>query len=389
MRIAINVEQLLHRSPGGIGRYTARLASLLPGLFPADEVMAFAARHPRSVLDAAASAIGGLPVHALALPRPVLYDCWHLLGWPPVAGGPGSGGHGKGAVVDLVHAPSLAVPPRSGAALVVTVHDAAPVLFPEAFSARGRWFHHLGLAAAARRADRVITVSQAAAAEIAEHTAIPAERIRVVPNGVDPVAVSADQRARTLTRLDLAGGPPYVLWVGSLEPRKGVGTLVAAMARLARRAGSGEAARARLVLAGYRGWRAEGLVDEADVAALGDRLRRLGPVGEDDLWDLYAGAAVAALPSRHEGFGLPALEAMSQGTPVACSDIPALRELTGGAARLVPPGDVDAWADAIADLLEDEAQRVALGAAGRARSRQFSWETTVRATHQVYEEASR
>lgn len=385
MRIAVNVEQLLQRSPGGIGRYTARLARLLPRLFPHDEVELFAALHQPGRLAQAAAGAACSSIRPLYLPRPVLYEAWHGLGWPRVDRlGPER--------ADVVHAPSLAVPPRGSAGLVVTVHDAAALLYPEAFSAWGRRFHARGLAAAARRADRVITVSQAAADEIAAHSAIDAGRIRVVPNGVDHVEVDPASRAEILGRLDLAGGDPYVLWVGSLEPRKGVGTLVSAMASLARRSESGEprrSPRARLVMAGYPGWLGDRLIEPADRAALGDRLVQVGQVDDAQLWSLYAGAALFAFPSRHEGFGLPVLEAMSQGTPVICSDLPALRETAAGAARLLPPGDPGAWAEAIEDLLGDESQMSKLAAAGRERAGRFSWEATVRATHQVYEDARR
>jgi glycosyltransferase involved in cell wall biosynthesis len=373
LRVALNVEQLLQPSPGGIGRYTARLASLLPALYPEDRLIAFAARHPRAQV-AAVPGLAGVPVRILRLPRPALYDAWHLLRWPPVT---------TGEPVDVVHAPSLAVPPAGRAALVVTVHDAAPLLFPGAYPVRGRWFHHRGLAAAARWADRVITVSEAAADEIAAHTPIGRDRLTVVANGVDPVVVDADRRRRVLAALGLAGRP-YILWVGSLEPRKGAGTLVAAAARLAPHA-LGDA---RLVLAGYPGWLGRGLVDAADREALGDRLVEAGLVGDDDLWALYSGATVFALPSRHEGFGLTALEAMSQGVAVVASDIPALREVTGGAATLVPPGDTARWAEAIGGLLADDAARSRLGERGRRRSAAFSWEATAAATHRVYEEVA-
>ena len=387
MRVAVNVEQLLHDSPGGIGRYTARLVSLLPTLFPGDEVVAFAARHSTDALRAAAEgaglAGGGRGIVSLPLPRPLLYDAWHVLGLPPLIA---AGGGLRG--VDVVHAPSVAVPPGSRVPLVVTVHDVAPALYPESFSRRGRRFHAQGLAAVARRADLVIAVSEAAADEIVRHSTIPAGRIRVVPNGLDAVEVTEARRRATLARFGL-GDAPYVLWVGSLEPRKGVGTLVAAMARLGAGAPAGRPPEApRLVLAGYPGWLSDGLIDPGDRAVLGDRLRQLGRVGEADLWGLYAGATVFAFPSRHEGFGLPVLEAMSQRVPVVCSEIPALREVAGDAARFVPPGAVGAWCEALGDLLGDEGARAHLATAGHARSRGFSWDRTVRATHRLYDEVA-
>ncbi|MGH9077006.1 MAG: glycosyltransferase family 4 protein [Acidimicrobiales bacterium] len=380
MRVAVNVEQLLHASPGGIGRYTEKLVGTLGAMYPEDQIVPFSARHRRADLDRTPLGVKGVDIVPLALPRPVLYDSWRLLGWPAVQLGRRALGH-----LDVVHAPSLAVPPAGPAALVVTVHDAAPALFPESFSRRGLRFHAHGMAAA-RQAELVIAVSEAAADEIVAHGQIDRGRVRVVPHGVEPLAVTAERRRDVLGRCGLAG-QPYVLWVGSLEPRKGVGTLVSAMARMTGSAGGPRSQRPRLVLAGYRGWLSDGIIDAGDRAALGEHLVQLGPVGEEDLWALYAGAAVFALPSRHEGFGLPALEAMSQGVAVVCSDIPALRQLVGQSACLVAPGDVGAWADALGGLLGDPAARARLGVAGQVRSKLFTWEATASATRQIYEEA--
>jgi glycosyltransferase involved in cell wall biosynthesis len=341
----------------------------------------FTARHDHDQMAAILREAGVDPptvgrAVVLPLPRPVLYEAWLRLGWPRL---PPLGG------AQLVHAPSVAVPPRSGVPLVVTVHDAAPERFPEAFPARGRRFHRQGLAAAARRADQVLTVSAAAAEEIATFSTIPPDRIRVVHNGIDPPALSPERRRAILEGWGLADRP-YVLWVGSLEPRKGVDTLVAAMARLRSRRAAGPAAHPQLVLAGYPGWLSDDLLAPHDRAVLGSELRQLGSVGEAELWSLYGGAAVFAFPSRHEGFGLPVLEAMSQGTAVVASDIPAIREIAGGGARLVAAGDVDAWADAIEDLLGDEGQRHRLGAAGRVHAAGFGIDRTIRATRAVYRE---
>ncbi|MDA8044865.1 MAG: glycosyltransferase family 1 protein [Actinomycetota bacterium] len=377
--MAVNAEQLLDRSPGGIGRYTAQLLTVLPASFDDCRMVPVTARHQAADVEAALAAVG-VPavsrreVAVQALPTPLLYEAW--VRW----GRPGLRAVGR---ADVVHAPSVAVPPKGGRPLVVTVHDAAPELFPEAFTARGRRFHRLGLLAAARRADVVITVSQAAADEIVAHSPIPAERIRVIPNGVDPpgpdpTTGSAD--ADALERLG-PGRRPYVLWVGSLEPRKGVGTLVAAMARLAG-AGGAEVA---TVLAGYEGWLNDEVVAAADRAALGPSLVQVGRVSEADLWVLYRNATVFAFPSRHEGFGLPVVEAMSQGIPVVASDIPVMREVAGPAAVLVAPGDVDGWAAAIEGLLDGPAQRQERGQAGRDRSGRFTASAMVAATRQLYQ----
>jgi glycosyltransferase involved in cell wall biosynthesis len=386
VRVAVNVEQLLFRAPGGTGRYTARLVALLPQLTPGDTVIPFCARHTAAEVTTAYRFFGldqdrvPEPVR-LALPRPVLYEAWHHLGLPPL-----DWGSADLAGADLVHAPSPAVPPRGSRPLVVTVHDAAFELFPEAFPRRGRLFHRQGVKMAARRADLIITATEASAREIVERTPVTPDRLRVVPHGVDHVEAPPEDVAATLERFGLDDAP-YVLWVGSMEPRKGVGTLVAAFARQATAGGRGDGPPHRLVLVGPAGWLDGGQIDSADVGRLGDRLRMLGSVDEGSLRSLYAGADLFAFPSWHEGFGLPVLEAMVQGTAVLCSDVPALHEVAGGAAHLVPPGDVEAWAAALAELLADPGRRAALADAGRIRAWDFTWEQTIVGTRAVYAEA--
>jgi glycosyltransferase involved in cell wall biosynthesis len=374
VRVALNAEQLLYHSPGGIGRYTAQILSGIPRLFPEDSVMPFTARHPKRTVHAAMRAAGAADqATILGLSRPVLYEAWLRFGRPRLP---------NSLKADLVHAPSVAVPPHPPVPLLVTVHDVASELFPESFPRRGRRFHRFGLRAAERRADLVLTVSESAAADIVEHTSIGEDRLRVVHNGVDPMPLDQERRARVLRALGLTDRR-YVLWLGSFEPRKGVGTIVAAMAELRRRRADPEV---HLVIAGYEGWLEDGLVDPADRSALGDSLRQIGRVNEEELWALYGGATLFAFPSRYEGFGLPVVEAMSQGTAVIASDIPAMREVAAGAARLVSPTDPEQWADAIVELLDDEKERLRFEKAGVARSRELSLESTLRGIREVYRE---
>ena len=370
VRVAVNVEQLLHDAPGGIGRYTAELVRLLPAA--GVDVIAFTARHPRARIEDAFGAYGlsGVDAVALPLPAPLLYDAWHVLGL--------AGPVRRVAPIDLVHAPSPAVPPTGQVPLVVTVHDAAPITMPDAFSRRGIWFHRRGFAAAAKRARLVIAVSEFCADEITQHTAIPRERIRVVPNGVDRGPCSEERIAQVRRELGLADRP-YVLWVGSSEPRKNVGVLVEAFARL-----DADLVPRRLVLVTPDG-RLPAMQSQLD--ALGDRVRLLDHVARDQLFALYGGADLFAFPSRHEGFGIPVLEAMAQSTPVVCSDIPALREVAGDAARFVGAGDRDGWVDALKVLLTDRAARADLVARGRERVEGYSWERCVAETVAVYREA--
>jgi glycosyltransferase involved in cell wall biosynthesis len=382
MRVALNLEQLLQPAPGGIGRYTAELARLLPTLPAGDgesvTVVPFVARHGRDHVRTRLREFGLADVDpvVLWLPRPLLYDAWHIVRRPRLPRARGL------REVDVVHAPSVAVPPKSGAPLVVTAHDAAPLIFPETYPRRGRRFHEQGLAAAAERADLVITVSHASAEELVTHTAIPRERIRIVPNGVDLELASDDEVEKARREFEL-GDAPYVFWIGSLEPRKNVGLLVDAYARWAARTGLPH----RLVLAGPAGWVEDESAVLAPAGALGDRVRTIGRVGDPALRALYRGADLFAFPSRHEGFGIPVLEAMAQATPVLAANIPALREVTGDAARLLSPDDTDAWLAALDELLHDSDERVRLGAAGRERAQRYSWTRCAEETRAVYRDA--
>ena len=235
-----------------------------------------------------------------------------------------------------------------------------------------------GFAAAARRARLVITVSEFAADEIAAYTPIPRDRLRVVPNGVDLTRATDAEVARVRAEFGI-GGLPYVFWVGTFQPRKNLGVLLDAFARL----DPGDVPH-QLVLAGDAGWGGD---DSAAIRRLGDRVRLLGQVQSADLAALYAGADLFVFPSRHEGFGIPVLEAMAQQTAVVAADIPVLREVGGDAARFVPVGDADTLADAIATLLRDDAARSSLAARGLAHAQRYSWERCVDATVAVYEEA--
>lgn len=383
MRVALNLEQLLHHPPGGIGSYTAELARLLPAPDGDDEpieVVSFVARHSRAEIEAALRGFGleGTAPVRLPLPRPLLYDAWNVLGLPPLGTfAPELRG------VDLVHAPSLAVPPRGNVPLVVTVHDAAPIAYPDTYPWRGRWFHKRGFAAAARRADVVIAPSHAAADEISARTPITRDHIRVVPHGVNQRIVDDEVVAETRATFGV-GDTPYVLWVGTLEPRKNLGVLVEAFRRVVD-AGLPH----RLVIKGSRGWLGEKRVIEGAASALGDRIVFTGPVTEDRLLALYRGADLYAFPSIHEGFGLPVLEAMAQTTAVVCSDIPVLREVAGDAARFVPADDVDAWGAMLLDMLGDPTAREALAERGRAHAAMFTWERCVEQTRAVYREVVR
>jgi glycosyltransferase involved in cell wall biosynthesis len=370
LRVALHAGQLDQPVPGGIGRYVEGLLRHLPE--------------------------AGVTVERFGGGR-WLYDSWHRFR-RPVVRVPG----------DLVHAPSLGIPPAGRRPLVVTIHDLAFQTHPECYPPRGLAFHERGLAIARAEAAAVVVPSEATAAELRDAGFEP-ERIHVAHHGIDIGALSPlqtpgpDFPAASLNPMQAmhphwqpsqgplgtpvsAGGDhdtpvlgleprSYILFVGTVEPRKGIDVLLAAHTAL-----RGTHPDLRLVIAGPPGWGATPMLDGPGVVAP-------GRIDEVTLDALYRGAAALAVPSRAEGFGLPALEAMARGCPVVASDAGALPEVVGEGGLLVKPGDADALAGALDKLLTDPALAASLGAAGHRRAATFTWSACTAAHVAAYEAA--
>jgi glycosyltransferase involved in cell wall biosynthesis len=263
---------------------------------------------------------------------------------------------------------------------VVVIHDAA-FLTPQASQTLAfRAAYTQLVRRIVQQAHGVITVSEFSRGELITRLGARPEQVRVVPNGVSP-----GFRPMPTDHVRAAHGLPdrYLLFVGSLEPRKNLRTLLAAVRRLAE---SGRLDDHRLVLVGCAGanFRDDGLAQA--IAEAGPLVQRLGYVADQDLPALYAGASAFIYPSLYEGFGLPPLEAMACGAPVIASDATALPEVVGEAGLLFPPHDVDALADAIQRVISDAALRGELTRRGLARAAGFSWEHAARRTLAFLEE---
>jgi glycosyltransferase involved in cell wall biosynthesis len=361
-RVGYLVEQCLAPVPGGTARYTRELGAALALTAPAGSaVEGWAALHA----DTAAAVVEGVAgPHRLPLGRRALIAAWER-GVGPVPRG------------DLVHAPTLLVPPpRRGRPLVVTVHDAVPWTHPETLTQRGVAWHRRMGARVAATADMVIVPTAAVAAELAPYLDL-GDRVRVVHEGADTLTVPANAAAR---RTALGVPETYLVSVATLEPRKGLDLALSALAE----AGAPDVP---LVVVGQPGW---GGVDlDATAASLGlaeGRVLALGRVSDTDLAAVFAGALALVAPSRAEGFGLPAAEAMALGVPVVCSDAPALAEVTAGAALTVPVGDVVGLAEALAAVASDEGLRTRLRTAGLARAAGLTWRAAAERTWAAYGE---
>jgi glycosyltransferase involved in cell wall biosynthesis len=278
--------------------------------------------------------------------------------------------------VDVVHGPNFVVPPTSGAAALVTIHDLTCVRFPELCDAHTRRYPAY-IAAALRRGAHVHTVSATVAAEVADHFAVAADRIHVVHNGVSPPRGGDPERGR-----HVAGDAPFVLALGTIEPRKDLVSLVRAFDTVAATSAGRDL---HLVMAGKRGWGAAELDKAIRTSAHRDRIVRLGWVDDQTRADLLHAARVLAYPSVYEGFGLPPLEAMLARVPVVTTNAGALPEIVGDAALMVPVGDTDALADALARAVDDDALRDRLVNDGLAQAQRYSWDACARGLVEVYE----
>jgi glycosyltransferase involved in cell wall biosynthesis len=258
------------------------------------------------------------------------------------------------------------IPPRYHGRSVVTVHDLSFERMPWLMGRRDRLLFQRFVPASARRADRVLAVSEHTKRDLAEHYGIPEDKIVVTPNGVDPVFhPNGDAPER----------PPYVLFVGGIQPRKDPLAAIEALALLDGDLG--------LVVVGAEKRGGDEVRRTVSRLGLEQRVDLAGHVDHEELAGLYRGAACLVFPSRYEGFGLPVLEAMASGTPVVAAAVGAVPEVAGDAAILVEPGEPEAIAEGIRHAL-DERER--LVEAGLKRAAQFSWTETARRTLAVYRE---
>jgi glycosyltransferase involved in cell wall biosynthesis len=277
-------------------------------------------------------------------------------------------------------------PARGETPLVSVVHDLTPITHPEWHAARTLVGFLPLWEGTVDRASRFLCVSETTARELSSRYPETRGRVTVARNGVDSqFTPTSDAAAAERTRRRFAGGGRYILYLGTLEPRKNVETLVLACERLwARRR-----ARPDLVLAGSPGWKAATLHRRIARSPFRDKIHVAGYAPRSVAAELYRAADVFVYPSLAEGFGLPVAEAMACGIPVVASDIEALREVGGDAVRFVPPRDVAGFALEIERALEDDATRVALREAGPLRAALFTWEDAAERTATVLAEAAR
>jgi glycosyltransferase involved in cell wall biosynthesis len=366
-RLGVNLLYLVPRQVGGTEIYARRLVAALARELPDTQLVVFCGAEAAAVLPdpewPESVRVVRAPVRAASKPLRLAAE----LAWLPAA----ADHHG----VEVLHSLGTTAPLHGRAVRVTTVHDLIYEHFPGAFPPAARLGLRLVVPAGARRSRRVQVSSSFTKGDVVEHFGLAPEKVDVVPLGLgmrdvpDP-AEEADLRAR----LEL-GERPVLLTVNAALPHKNLERLLRALPLLPEPV---------LVLVGHAGRDSERLRALAAELGVADRVRITGWLSDEDLEGLYRLAAGFVYPSLHEGFGMPVLEAMRRGTPVACADATSLPEVVGDAALLFDPYSVEAIADAARALL---AGRPDLVERGRERAAGFGWERTARAAIESYARA--
>ena len=284
---------------------------------------------------------------------------------------------------DVYHSPNYILPAAVRCPTVVTVHDLA--FFDRSVH---RLRSHLYLSALAKfaiqRATRIICVSRYTARQLTARFPRAADRVRIIGEGVHPRFRPQPDAAVHRFRRRFGLVDPYVLFVGTIEPRKNLPRLIRAFSAAVR----GHAFPHRLLIAGASGWMTGPVRDAYNGSPVRDRIYFTGYLPDEELPAAYAGADVFVYPSLHEGYGLPPLEAMACGTAVLTSNVTSIPEVVGDAGLLVDPTDDAAMADTLTTLMRSAGLREELADAGRAHASQFSWPDVARRTIEVYREAA-
>lgn len=278
---------------------------------------------------------------------------------------------------DITHFFNYIVPPKVSGKVITTIHDLTYLRFPETMDQRNLHRIRKGIARSIQVSEIILTVSEFSKREIVDLLHLPEEKVQVVYNAASLGTESADWVAMA-KRYRIT--KPYLLYIGTIEPRKNLQRLLLAFERLKKEAGIPH----QLVLAGGKGWKCEGIYQTAEKIYGSNDVIFCGYVSSAEKNALYQHAEIFVFPSLYEGFGIPPLEAMHFGVPVVCANAASLPEVVGEAACLVEPENELHIARGIYGLLSDEEQRIRTGEQGYARAKLFSWEHSAQKLEKIY-----
>ena len=367
MRIGIDGIPLAELKTG-VGHYTFELALELARQSPSDSFQILS-HLPFADLDRA-------PGNLSFIKQPVnwITHHWWTIGLPLFI---------KRARLDLFHGTNYDVPLWGGCPTVLTIHDLSQLLFPETHEARRVSRARRRLPVMSHRATMIITPTAAVKSEVCEHLRVPSDKVVVVNEAPRKsfYPMPLEEVAPIVRKLGI--DDEFILYVGTIEPRKNIITLVKAFEEVLRTT----TLRPQLVIAGKKGWLTDELFTYIDSAKLGDRLRLTGYLSDAELRALYSACRIMVYPALYEGAGLPPLEAMACGAPVITTNTPAIAEMVADKARLFSPTDFRTLAKHIVELLTTPAIRESLGRAGITHAGRFTWERAARETLEVYRQA--
>ena len=366
MRICVDIQAAVAQR-AGVGRYTKHLVEHLGEFASADRLSLFFFDFQRHGLSFPVPHADLHPVRWC--PGRFVQQAWKRLHWPPFDWFAGA--------ADLYHFPNFTIPPLTRGRKVVTIHDMSFLRFPEFAEKKNLRYLSAVIRDTAARADAIITDSRFSAAEIEALLKVGRDRIFPVHLGVSTDCTRPTASHIATTGLSLGLSRPYLLTVGTVEPRKNLPFLIEVFEQLKGFDGD-------LVIAGMRGWKFEPILERLRASPKAARIRYLEYVADADLPALYAGAELFLLTSHYEGFGLPPLEAMACGAPVVSSTGGSLAEVLGDAAITLPGFDSAAWTSAIERVLGDSVLRDALRTKGLQHAAGFSWRETARRTFEIY-----
>jgi glycosyltransferase involved in cell wall biosynthesis len=364
----IDVSAAVHRR-AGLGRYAENLARALLQAEPHRYALFY--NRERGVEPL--TGLCDVPRRSVSLG----YKPWRMLVWMGQLAHLGFNRLVPGA--ELFHATEHLLMPLRGVPTVLTVHDLIFHHLPAYHKWLNRWYLNLTMPLFCRQATRVIAVSEHTRRDLIEVYGLSGDKITVVHEAADPRFCPQPQHMVEAVRSEYGLPERYLLFVGTVEPRKNLSRLVEVFCAL-----SAEGLTDGLVIAGKLGWLYEGFLARLERSPARQQVTLTGYVPAADLPALYSGAQALVFPSLYEGFGLPVLEAMACGTPVACSDTSSLPEIAGDAALRFDPGDPESIAEIVRGLLQDADLRGALRKAGRQQAARFSWGRAAAETAAVY-----
>jgi glycosyltransferase involved in cell wall biosynthesis len=374
MKIGIDISRSIEDATG-VGYYAKNLVHALADIDSVNEYIMYSTFFdcfPAKWKDAKIPSNSNFNLHQRNLPSWYIRKAWQ------------DAGHREHLFrgVDIVHSTAFTMPPVSGPKVIVTIHDLSFLVFPQHHTDANYQFVNRNVHMASRRADHIIADSESTRNDIKRFLHVPDEKISVVHLAAKKIFCEKRSSANIAGVRSLYGiNKPYLLAVGSIEPRKNLALSLIAFKALIEITGAGY----QFVIAGGAGWKNEAFYSLLKRLDINEHLVFTGYVAEKDLPALYQGADVFVYPSVYEGFGLPVLEAMASGVPVITSNTSSLPEVAGNAALLVNPLEAVEIFEAMETLLTRPELREELKTKGFKQSRKFSWEMTARKTFEIYQ----